>query len=291
MDIEIRLLEYFLAVCEELHFTRAAEKLNITQPTLSHQIQLLEKRLNTQLFERNGKKIYMTESGNILKKHAQQVFYELEQAEIAIAELNGFQRGKITIGCSGNYLLHSAIATFHNKYPKIKLSVIDTTTEDTVEKIMTNQFDMGLVYLPVTNKLLEVEKLFSSELCLIVSCQHEFASLEVIDLEQLEGAPIFLLQDKFLIRQVIDHSFAEIGYSLNPIVELSDMHSLIQMTILNNGITILPFIYMGAVNDERIRTVSIKQLPKKDVGLVYRKNTSKTVKVFIEHLIENFHRT
>src|SRR4051794_11976840 len=112
-QVDYRLLVYFLAVCEELHFTKAAEKLGISQPTLSQQIRLLEDRVGSPLFQRIGKKIYVTEAGEILRKHSRNIFHELEQAQMAMNELQGMQRGRLRIGCSGNHLLTATIMTFH----------------------------------------------------------------------------------------------------------------------------------------------------------------------------------
>src|SRR4051812_37770212 len=103
--MEIQLLEYFMAICESLHFTKAAEKLRISQPTLSHQIKLLEDRLGTPLFERVGKKVFITQAGKCLLEHSERIFFELDQVDIKIKEIRGLQRGKLTIGCSGTHLL------------------------------------------------------------------------------------------------------------------------------------------------------------------------------------------
>ncbi|MBW7460997.1 LysR family transcriptional regulator, partial [Paenibacillus sepulcri] len=85
--MEIRQLEYFAAICQEKHFTRAAEKLNVTQPTLSHQIKALEDELGVPLFDRIGKKIAITEAGQLLLKHCGQVFNSLSSAREEISEL------------------------------------------------------------------------------------------------------------------------------------------------------------------------------------------------------------
>jgi len=85
--MELKQLEYFMAVCKELHFTRAAEKLGIAQPSLSQQIRLIEHEIGTPLFDRLGKKIAITEAGKILQQYSYNVFHELLQAQSAISEL------------------------------------------------------------------------------------------------------------------------------------------------------------------------------------------------------------
>src|SRR5690625_5676813 len=96
--MEIRLFRYFIAVTEELHFTRAAEKLGISQPTLSQQIRLLESRLDTTLFHRKGTRIELSESGKALLKHVNRIFFEMDQIETEISEIEGKNYGKLKIG-------------------------------------------------------------------------------------------------------------------------------------------------------------------------------------------------
>src|SRR5262245_21161739 len=92
--IELRHLRYFLAVAEAAHFTRAAAKLHVTQPTLSHQIRQLEGQLNLTLFDRIGRRIKLTAPGELLLPHARRVLRELEEAQVALGELHGLERGR-----------------------------------------------------------------------------------------------------------------------------------------------------------------------------------------------------
>src|SRR5678816_883505 len=96
--IELRHLRYFLAVAELAHFTRAAAKLHVTQPTLSHQIRELEGQLNLQLFDRVGRRVKLTAAGETLLSHAQKVLRELENAQTALNELHGLKRGVLRVG-------------------------------------------------------------------------------------------------------------------------------------------------------------------------------------------------
>ncbi|WP_102349686.1 LysR family transcriptional regulator [Bacillus sp. Marseille-P3661] len=289
--MELRLLEYFMAVCKELHFTKAAEKLGISQPTLSQQIKLLEDRLETQLFKRVGRKILITEAGKILLKHSEQIFQELKQAELEIKELKGFQRGKLTIGCSGNLLLHSSILSFHKQYPKISLSVIDTTTTETVKQVVNGNFDLGVIFLPTEEPQLETKKLFSSEMKVVIAEDHKFAKKTSIKLIEIIEEPIFLLQKNYWLRKEVDNFCKKQGIPLTPVVESSDTFSLIEMTVQNKGICILPHSYIINMKNDKIKTLTIlDELPKQELGLIYRKNEklSPIANAFMEHLIDNY---
>ncbi|WP_152398586.1 LysR family transcriptional regulator [Paenibacillus cellulositrophicus] len=289
--MDFRLLEYFLAVCEELHFTKAAVQLGISQPTLSQQIRLLEERVGMPLFQRIGKRNYLTEAGQTLKEHALNIFHELEQAQSEINELKGMQRGRLTIGCSGNHLLTRTLISFHQKQPGISISVVELATEETRAGLLANKLDLGVVFLPLEDEQLVSKELYTEELCLAVAKQHPLAAAATVKLDQLTEVPLILFPEKFLVRQMVDSYSAQAGVQLQPAFELSTMDSMLQMVRLGVGATILPRSYLLQGSDPSIRTVPIVDpVPQKKVGIVYRKQTflSTAMLAFINELIRTF---
>ncbi|SDH16214.1 transcriptional regulator, LysR family [Alteribacillus persepolensis] len=289
--MELRLLEYFIVLSEELHYTKAAEKLGISQPTLSQQIRLLEKRIDAKLFYQKGKKIYLSDSGKVLLYRAKRIFYELQQAESEIQEIHDVKRGKITIGCSGNHLLHNAILSFHEQFPDIELSIIDTTTEETVDNILHGSFDIGVVFLPVHDGRMHCIPLFTSELFLVCSKEHPLSQEAETSLARIEKEKVFLLQKHYALRQNVDAYCQQKGLTIHPLVELSDTFSLLEMVVNNNGVTILPKSYVEKMNDRRVQLVRLNDpLPKKEVGVIFQKNTFTPAasKAFIDHLLATY---
>lgn len=290
--MEHRLLAYFLAVCEELHFTKAAEKLGISQPTLSQQIRLLESQLGTPLFQRIGKKVFVTDAGEILYKHSRTIFHELDQAKAAINEIRGMQRGRLRIGCSGNHLLTAAVLAFHARYPHIELSVTDLATEETKEGLMSNQLDLGVVFLPDEEEHLQRIPLYNERLQLIVSSKHPLANAEAIRLRDLGQLPLAMLQKKYYVRQLIDDCAQRIGFPLKPALELDTLESLLQMARNNLSGAILPESYFKSISaDSDFRAIPILDpIPQKEVGIVYSKDMflCKTMDTFIKELMCSF---
>lgn len=295
--VDYRLLVYFLAVCEDLHFTKAAEKLGISQPTLSQQIRLLEDRVGSPLFQRIGKKIYVTEAGEILRTHSRNIFHELEQAQMAMNELQGMQRGRLRIGCSGNHLLTATIIAFHAKYPKIELSVMELATEETKVKLLNNQLDVGVVFLPEEDEQLQCIPLYEEKLQLVVSSQHPLAVEQVkeIRLAEVTAISIAMLQQKFYVRQMMDECCAQMGLAWKPIVEMSTLESLLQMAKNHVCGAILPQSYvesMGAqMREQQLCAIPIiDPVPQKEVGIVYRKDMflCKTMDTFVQQVIQEF---
>lgn len=286
--MEHRLLEYFLAVSEELHFTRAAEKLGISQPTLSHQIRLLEHELGAPLFYRSGKKTILTQAGQILLGHAHRVINEIKLARQEINELSGLQRGKLRIGCSGNHLLTDALVAFHRLYPGIELTVTELATEETRDGLLHNQLDVGVVFLPLFDEQLAYRPLYDEELVLAISSSHEYATCSNITIQQLANLPLVLFPQKFLVRQMIDSACAELEIQLNPVMELSTLESQLHMAEQNVGGTILPKSYGKTVVSDKVAIIPLADpAPRKKVGLVYRKETleSSIISAFVDHLI------
>jgi len=285
------LLEYFLAVCEELHFTKAAEKLGISQPTLSQQIRLLEHRLGTPLFQRIGKKVFVTEAGQILNKHSRNMFHELDQAQAAINEIRGMQRGRLRIGCSGNHLLTATILAFHAQYPKIELSVTELATEETKEQLLSNQLDLGVVFLPEEDEHLQSIPLYTERLQLVVSDRHPLAESEGIQLRDLDKLPVAMLQKKFYVRQMIDDCMEQIGIPIQPVLEMSTLDSLLQMARNHLGGAVLPESYVRSASANGIRSIPlIDPVPEKEVGIVFRKDMfmCSTTDTFIKELMRHF---
>lgn len=285
--MEHRLLEYFVAVSEELHFTKAADKLNISQPTLSQQIRLLEQELGTPLFHRSGKKNFLTQAGQILLEHTRRVFHELDQAKLEINELAGVKRGKLTIGCSGNHLLLNTLITFHRQFPGVELTITELATAETCEGLLNNKLDLGIVFLPLRHEQLVSTPLYDEELVLVVSSLHPFSGLQQIQLAQLSEIPLILFPHKFLVRQMLDTACTGIGTTLHPIMELSTMESQWQMAAHNIGGTVLPASYAATLRDTRITMIPLAEpTPRQSVGFVHRKDMyiDSVIGAFIDHL-------
>ncbi|WAH35717.1 LysR family transcriptional regulator [Alicyclobacillus dauci] len=286
--MEIRLLEYFIKLSEELHFTRAAELLGITQPTLSQQIQLLESRLDTKLFERSGKKINLTQSGKILRDHALRIFYELDQAIIEIQQLHVLRRRSLNVGCAGTHMLIQPAIAFQEKYPDIELSITDLRSEETIEALLNHKLDLGIIFLPTTDPRLECIHLYEEEFCLVLSNGHSLARTKSVTLEELRSTPLALLPKRYLIRQFIDEYTNPRGFKLTPTLQLSSLESLRQILTYHELGSILTHSYLKQISDPNLVAVPIVNFPRMSVSLVYPQNTplDSVSKLFIQSVLD-----
>ncbi|HLR52394.1 MAG TPA: LysR substrate-binding domain-containing protein [Candidatus Avamphibacillus sp.] len=290
--MELRQLEYFMTVCKTLHFTQAAEELYISQPSLSQQIKKLEFEVGTPLFDRIGKKTALTEAGKILLAHSQRIFHELEQAEAAIRDLNGLERGNLTLGAlltCVNYLLPPAIVKFKQLYPNIELSVLGLKASEIHEKLHENELDLGIAFLPIIDEDLESIPLFTEELSLAVPLNHPFANRKEVEMEELKDAQMILLPESYFLRKLIDTYCLEIGLTLKPTLEMTTMESLIQMVSEGVGVTILPSPYLDSLKNNQIVKVNLANpTPQREIGFIYRKEKfmCQATKTFISQVTD-----
>ncbi|AFU13067.1 LysR family transcriptional regulator [Bacillus thuringiensis serovar shandongiensis] len=290
IPIELRQLEYFLAVSKELHFTKAAEKLNISQPSLSQQIRALEHEVGMPLFDRIGKKISLTEAGKILLSHSKTIFHEVEQARSAIQDLNGLQYGSLTIGSLltvVNYLLPPTLLHFNTLYPNIELSVLGLRTGEIREKLLQNELDIGITFLPVQDKEIVSIPLYKSELTLVIPIGHPLSELDHVSIKELQNYPLILLPKNFYLTELLTTYCQNFSFKPKPILEISTMESLIQMVSKGMGITVLPKPYIDFLQNENIQAIKIEDpTPTIDIGLIYRKDKymCAATREFIEQL-------
>lgn len=274
--MELRQLQYFLAVCKELNFTRASENLNISQPSLSQQIKNLEEELGIPLFDRIGKRIAITEAGKIFQIHCYRIFHELEQAQAALRDLNGLQRGELRIGAElteMNPLLSTVILKYKEIYPNINLFVQGLRTEEIRKALLENELDFGVVFLPVEDEELESIPLFSEQLSFVVPVNHYLARYEEIELKQLEDVHLILQPEDYFLRKQIDEFAEELDVKLKPTLELTAIESMIELVSQGVGGAILPELYLKSLQDERIKRIKlINPKIRVDIGIVYRRD-------------------
>lgn len=294
--MELKQLEYFTVLCEELHFTRAAERLGIAQPSLSQQIQLLEHKVGTPLVDRVGKKNVITEAGEILLQHCYNIFHEVTQAHAAISEIQGLERGTLQIGALltvVNYLLPPTIIDFHETYPNIELSIQGLRTDHIYEKLLKNELDLGIVALPVEQDELESIPLYEEDLVLVAHRNHPVAKEPSVTLEILQETPTILLPKSYFIRQRIDDHCRSFSFTPKPVMEMTTMESIVNMVSNQVGVTVLPKAYVDFINRSELRTIRFQNpLLKREVGIVYRKNKflCAASRVFKNSLIQTIKR-
>jgi len=197
--MELRQLEYFVAIVETGSFNQAAERCHVSQPSLSQQIIKLEKEIGRKLFDRLGRSIALTEVGNVLYPHARSILSEVQQAKYAVTEGYTVDEGSLQIGMIptlGPYVLHETVKSFQEMYPRVDFGIYEDVTENLIQKLLNAELDVAYMSLPINNKQITTEALFVESLYMAVPANHSLASSDTIETGKLGNIPFIRLSDQ-----------------------------------------------------------------------------------------------
>ena len=209
------------AISNEGSFKKAAEKLYISQPAVSLQVQNLERQLNTPLFYRDKRKARLTETGQLLIKYCGQILSLCEETCRALDELHSLQAGSLIIGASqttGTYLMPHLIGIFRKKFPKINIELQVYSTRKISWGVANGSIDLAVVGGEIPGELknnLEVISCTEDELALILPLSHPFSSKESIQKEDLYQLNFIALNTQSTIRNVIENTLIQYGIDSN----------------------------------------------------------------------------
>ena len=223
--MELRHLRYFLAVADTLNFTRAAAKLHITQPTLSHQIKQLEQETGP-LLDRTRHSVRLTQQGKLLRPYAERAVGEIRNAMMALGELDGLLRGELAVGVFRSFSssrLPDVFARFNSEYPGVRLTVREMHHVEIERALIDGRLDLAVAYGPAISDKIVAEEIFTERLELVVGTNHPLARCKRVKLEQLEGVPLALVSRDTRSRKLIDECLA--AHRVTPRIEI-EMNSV-----------------------------------------------------------------
>ncbi|RAP78043.1 LysR family transcriptional regulator [Paenibacillus montanisoli] len=272
--MELRQLEYFITTCEELHFTRASVKLGITQPSLSHQIKVLEDELGVPLFDRIGKRIAVTEAGMILYKQSKRVLGNLASAREQIGELQKMERGTLSIGALPgelNQLVTSLLLDFHRDYPGVRIKVFGV--EDIVNRVLQNELDFAITILPLDDDRIHKIPLYREKFYFVATPDHPYAAHEAMNFDEIKSMPIIMFPETHRCRQLIDMTCSNSGFELQPLIETTTIESLFGLVRSGAGGTILSKTLLEMYGYDDLLTIPIQNPTLcREVGIIYHRD-------------------
>ena len=230
--LKFRQLQYFLEVAELRHFTQAAERLNVTQPTLSHQIADLEQQLGVPLFDRVGKTVRLTEAGTLFRGFAEKSLRQLESGRAALTELQGLERGVLRIGSSQSFvrrLLPPLLGRFAQRHPGVAIDVREMTALSIESDLASGNLDLGIGYAPAILAETELEPLFEERLLLVVGHGHPLAGRAEVRMAELDQVELALFVSDYTTRQMLDALFADAGAEPLVVTESNSVSVLVGM--------------------------------------------------------------
>lgn len=234
----LRHMIIFKEVCLHESISRAAESLNIAQPSVSLAIRELESYYNVKLFERMNRHIYLTEKGRLLLNYATNIINQFNEAKELISDKNGFVLLRIgSNDTSGHLLLPSLLEHFHTKYPNIRVCTYVKNSESIEQMLLKNAIDLALVD-NITNSPHFHSRLIKKEKLVLVCGMQFEPELTTVTLQKLSELPLLYREPGSGLRRITDSVFESHGYTIHPIIESTSSDVLIEWAAHNLGIFI-----------------------------------------------------
>ena len=241
--MEFHQLRYVCAVAETGSFSRAAERCQIAQPSLSQQVLKLEEDLGSKLFDRLGRSIRLTEAGRAFLPHARSILSQMESARSSVADTCADVRGSVAVGAIptiGPYLMPRYTTAFARKYPEAKLRIVEETTPVLVEGLRALSIDVAILALPLRHKDLELFPLRTEPLFAVLPRDHPRAGSESLALRDLRGESFVMLRDGHCFRDLSIAACTHARVTPRIAFESGQFSSLFGMVAAGVGISIVP---------------------------------------------------
>ncbi|MFI0982707.1 LysR family transcriptional regulator [Streptomyces sp. NPDC021093] len=275
--MEIRQLEYFVAVAQEKNFTKAAAKLHVAQPGVSTQIRQLERELKQELLDRSARTVRLTEVGAAVLPHARAALAAIADVRQTVDEHTGLLRGRVSLGMVTSsataYELPRLLADFHTEHPAIEMTLAEATSDYLLNALHAGQFD-AVAVSPATMVLpgIEILTVADEPLVAAVSHDHFLADRTTLRLDELRDEPLITFHQSVGARATVEESCAEAGFRPRIAFEASDPNLLAELAEKGLGIAILPAPF-AAVRKETLRAITITDPPMRGrIAFAWRKN-------------------
>src|SRR6516162_712079 len=286
-------LHTFLEIVRLKSFSKAAQSCFRTQPAVSAQVRQLEQDLNAPLFERLGTKIALTPAGRIFADYAEQILELRRRAQNSINELERIPRGELLIAANEAtciYVLPRVFSEFKKLFPNVQVHVDRSYGSRVVEAVVDNQADFGITQLPVKEKRLQVVKIHSDEIQVIVPMGHPFAARKQVLASDLIGQPL-LLPKSGTTRSRLNAWMEAVEDEINISMELDSTEMMKRFVLAGLGISFVAAAHCREeVTSGRLAAISLGPDPMvRTVGLIYRRDKalSKAALGFIEVVLDN----
>ncbi|GMA97237.1 LysR family transcriptional regulator [Pelosinus sp. IPA-1] len=287
--MELRQLEYFLMVSKTNSFTRAAERLYVSQPAVTNAIRSLEEELGIQLFDRNQKQAILTTEGQVFCKHVENIMRGVSTTIFEINELKNLNNGVLTLAITpiaGTRPIPMFLKMFKKQYPNIKLSFIEGNVPEIQTLLIEDKADLGIVILGDNNILLDYTRLGSQELVVCCSKEHCFQRKNSIELSELVNEPLILLTQNCLLRKLIIKEFERLNTLPQIAFESNHIQTIKSLVACNAGLTILP----QDLCDTSLITIPLNTPVMIDIAIAIKKNKalSHAAQAFLDLAKETF---
>ncbi len=279
--MDLRQLRYLVALAEERHFTRAAEREHIAQPALSQQIRRLEQELGIALVERTTRRVTITDAGELLVARARRVLAEVDGALAELDALRGVQTGRVTIGAMhtmGPIDVSLALARFHDRHPDVELTVREQSSEELAEMLRVDELD--LAFLSVTERIeshgLGLRQLVSEELVAVLPRAHRLAEHRQVRMAELADDEFISYRQGARLRELLVGAGRHAGYEPQVKLESNESQRIRRLVARGLGVAILPRSDADAPGADVAVVTLIDPSLSRDITLAWREGRRQT---------------
>jgi DNA-binding transcriptional LysR family regulator len=240
--LNLRQLEGFYLVAKRKNFTRAAEELNVTQPAVTNQVKFLEKSLNLKLIQQVGKRIQLTEAGELVYQYAEKIFSLVSDADEKIRDFKKLMRGTLQIGTTkhyARYIMPYLLSEFQGRYPRVKVILDEGNSEDMARSVLEMKNELALISEISLDRKIKSTFFATVEFVLVASSEHRFSKRKSISLRELNNEPLILREKGSALRDAILRKFHEYGIWLSVIIEASSLDFIMDYVKQNKGISFM----------------------------------------------------
>jgi DNA-binding transcriptional LysR family regulator len=272
--MDFRQLRYFVAVYEEGHVGRAAERLSLSQPALSQQIRLLEHSLDVSLFERSNKRLLPTLAAHTLYNHAVPLLEGMQRARDALRNFKGQSQRTLAIGVMQT--VHSSLVPqmlehVRTAQPHLVVQIYELSAMEIERRLLNGSLDIGIGYLPPRQPGLHGMLLYEDELKLVIPADHPLREFKKVSMSQAAELPMLLLGEEFQVRQIWQTQLSNLGRRPHVQAELNNMAGILDSLAHMKLATVLPGRAQDIQENEELlwKPLSEPRVPLQ-IGLVYR---------------------
>jgi len=284
--MELHQFRYFVAVVRDGTFTKAAEHLYITQPSLSEQIRKLETELGSPLFQRLGRKLALTSAGESFLPHAEKVMFEVEQARARVQEVRGLRRGRLSIGVlpsAAARLLPKFLAEFRHRHPGVEVSLREENDSGEFEQMVHDGLlDLAIVRLPARRHTdLDVELLVREPMVMVAPPGHRLGDRRSVALAELANEPFVTMKPGHGLRDCLLQFCRQAGFDPHIVFEANHLGSVMGLVLAGLGITVVPRMAAGHEG----RRVRVRDgFAYRDLGVIWRQGQplSPPARIFLD---------
>jgi LysR family transcriptional activator of glutamate synthase operon len=271
--MDLHQLRVFQAAARCGGFTRASEQLRLSQSTVSQHIKELETELGCPLFLRTGKRVLLTEAGNVLLQYGERIFRDVENASMAVRELSSLPRGTVRLGVGATTLIHrlpKVLGEYKRKFPDIDLVVETGTTEYFLQSVKSHSLDLAIVMSPRPTAGLRITLLGQEELVVVLSRHHHLAKRTTIDPSDLGDLRFIVYPPKSTMQNLIDSYFDSLGVRPSVAMEMENIEAMKSVARAGLGACVLPLCAVAYRNESaHLRVLRVKGRPLyRQLGLV-----------------------